>query len=92
MRRRHPPRVATEASHASEIGVARGCHDLCRPLALGIAARRRGAAARDAVAELVTPVLSDLEADGTRPPHIDDPATDASASHPACRDGSQDKL
>jgi len=45
MRRRHPPRGQTEASHASGLGVAGGCNGLCRSLALGVAARRRGAAA-----------------------------------------------
>ena len=82
MRRIHPPRGPTEASHASGIDVARGCNGLCRTLALGVAARRSGAAARDAVAEIVTPVLSDIEADGTRRPRVEDPATDARASRP----------
>jgi len=61
MRRRHPPRGPTEASHASRIDAPRGCNGLGRTLALGVAVRRRGAAARDSVAKVVTPVLSDIE-------------------------------
>jgi hypothetical protein len=58
------------------------CDGLCRTLALGVAARRSASAARDAVAAIVTQVLSDIEADGTRRPRVEDPATDASASRP----------
>jgi hypothetical protein len=82
MRRRHPPRGSTEASHVSRIGEARGCNGLCRILALGVTLRRSGTAARDAVAKIVTPVLSDIEAAGTRRPRVEDPATGARASHP----------
>jgi hypothetical protein len=82
MRHIHPPRGHTEASHDSGMGVARGCNGLCRPLALGVVARRGGASARDAVAEIVTPVLSEIEADGMRLPRVQDPATDVRASRP----------
>ena len=45
-----------------------------RTLALGVAAGRGSSAARDAVAEIVTRVLADIEADGKLRPRIGEPA------------------
>jgi len=47
-----------------------------RTLALGTAVSRGPSAARQAVAELVTQVLADIEADGKLRPHLDEPADD----------------
>jgi LysR family nitrogen assimilation transcriptional regulator len=53
-----------------------------RTLALGVAASRSTSAAREAVAEIVTQVLSDIEADGKLRPRVEDLATDAPPSRP----------
>jgi LysR family nitrogen assimilation transcriptional regulator len=48
-----------------------------RTLALGVAASRNTSAAREAVAEVVTQVLSDIETEGKLHPRLEDPTTDA---------------
>lgn len=48
-----------------------------RTLALGVAASRSASSARNAVAEIVTQVLADIEADGKLRPRLEDQAADA---------------
>ncbi len=56
-----------------------------RTLALGVAASRSTSSARDAVAEIVTQVLIDIEAEGKLRPRFDDPAAEAISSRPRTR-------
>ena len=51
-----------------------------RTLALGVAASRGPSAARQAVAEVVTEVLGDIEADGKLRPSVDEPIIERAAS------------
>jgi LysR family transcriptional regulator, nitrogen assimilation regulatory protein len=56
-----------------------------RTLALGVAAGRGPSAARQAVAEVVTKVLGDIEADGKLRPQLDEPIVEIAGHSPVRR-------
>jgi LysR family transcriptional regulator, nitrogen assimilation regulatory protein len=56
-----------------------------RTLALGVATSRSASSARDAVAEIVTQVVAEIEAEGKLRPRFEDPAKEAIPARPAER-------